>query len=656
MAYEDAAALYEEWHEFEPEGIIDIDIPVPEDNLEYLGLLKRLDYMSPKWEGDQVYYYHHFRQGWPRLYKDRHGNYHIFGNIRITPDGIDDWLKTQKFEWKKPSARKGVSKLGVLQLLAYEDAKTGKTKTQMFGDRYYVGNPSKDFTYIARPMRQNPRSKPIAVLQLENIVNGIRKDKQAVRVLERALANIPRRNPIEIPATIAAKAAEAAAKTATSQAFLKSIVTGVSTATFGVGMVATVLGSLLVNFVVGYIKNKVTPPTMPPPPKWVAKMTQSYMEAGVQDPKDITDRVQEIWNEQSFESKVGIYEGESGKEGEEGEDEPDVEEPDVSGETEAAENPEKKEYTKDELIQKALEMTFRWAYNGTIRLASDAWTFFKKKGIDIDFSKVRAAFADGKRKRHKDDRAKGGKGGKAGEDINIPYIANPKEQPKCPKCGGGGWLDISGKYVCHKCGNLFAVERDLYSSRFNCAENPLRSKSQYRLFKARYPEMFERWQKHYPVNYQDLPEKAENPLTYKDFKEAIEGEGWAIGDYAGMIAESDDEGQRKMLTHIRDEEKEHLDELVTLLECRKTHRPNPSAWTSPDGKFRVEQWGENDFTVVEILYTDPTARALGEDARVWPARFKTLKGAIRKASKLAGVTYSENPAETVLDRSRREGR
>ena len=707
MAYEDAAALYQEWHQFEPEGIIDIDIPEPRGDLTYCGLLKRLDYMSPKWEREEVYYYHHFRQGWPQLYIDGKGNYYIYGNIRITKDGIDDWLKPQVFGWKKPKARKGVSKLGVLQLLSWEDAKTGKTKSQMFGDRYYVGNPSKDFTYISTPMRQNPSSKPIAVLQLENIVDGIRRDKKAMRVLERAFANRPRGNPITVPVSIAAKAAEAAAATAASQAFLKSIVTGVSTATFGVGMVATVLGSLLVNFVVGYIKNKVTPPTMPPPPKWVAKMTQSYMDAGVEDPKDITDRVQEIWNEQSFESKVGTYEGESGKEGEEGEDEPDVEEPDVSGETEGATENPGKVYTKEELQQKALEMTQKWAYEGKIKLASDAWTFFRKKGIDLDFSAVRKAFAEGKRKRHKDDQEKR-KGA-----PSVPYIANPQQQVKCPKCGGEGWLDISGKYVCRKCGNLFSAERDLYSSRFNPQSNPIRSKAQYRFFKARHPDIFEDWQRKFPVNYGDLPEKVEanpsepcpppprkiteldeimtafgwtcrgdfvpphhgpwnwrsyeqdfplrndpnvegkwtftifyqirpettaiiinrvrddetdrriygtlvrtlkerladadtikerdggesvyiyrtakgNPLAYEDFKEAAAGEGWAINDYAGMIAEADTDKERKVLTHIRKEEEEHLDELVGLMECKKRPKPNPAETvldrTRRDGK------------------------------------------------------------------------
>ena len=33
--------------------------------------------------------------------------------------------------------------------------------------------------------------------------------------------------------------------------------------------------------------------------------------------------------------------------------------------------------------------------------------------------------------------------------------ATPNPAPKCPKCGGEGWLDISGKYECKKCGHYF---------------------------------------------------------------------------------------------------------------------------------------------------------------------------------------------------------
>lgn len=58
-------------------------------------------------------------------------------------------------------------------------------------------------------------------------------------------------------------------------------------------------------------------------------------------------------------------------------------------------------------------------------------------------------------------------------------------------------------------------------------------------------------------------------LSYDDYKEAIEGEGWAIGDYAGMISDADTNSEKKVLKHIRDEEKEHLDELQDLLRQKK---------------------------------------------------------------------------------------
>jgi hypothetical protein len=580
---------------------------------------------------------------------DEKGNYFIYGYIRVTPDGIDDWLKPQIFEWKKPNAKKGVSKLGVLELLNWED-ENGKTHTKMFGDRYYVGNPSKDFTYISTAMLENPKSKPVAVRQLEMIVRDIRKDKKAMRVLERALGNIPHRNPLPIPTQAVA-----------AQAFLKSIVTGVSTATFGVGITATILGSLLVNFLLNTIKNRVSPPTMPPPPKWVMNMTKSYVAAGVKDPKDITDRIQEIWNQQTFEAKVGIYEGEYGK-AEEGDDEgEDVEEPEIEtadavenpsgvipgkywraytaefsstsrkvihefptgkahivsgtpgfalcGEmlingdyveqpapedlcrkcAKMRENPDKKEYTKEELELKALEMVFRWAYNKVIKEPGEAFSFFRRKGVDVAFSAVQHAFTMGKTRRHKDD-AKKGKGG-----GDLPYIANP-----------------------------------------------IRSKAQWRLFKSRYPQLFEDWQAHYPVKYGDLPELAEeNPL--------ILGDSFVCGNCRRRMPGREKHPQVPDLCRA-------CGDWAIAEGYAATTAENPTSWSSPDGRWRVEEWGPQDFTVVEILSTDPIAAALGEDARVWPARFKTIQGAIRKASKLAGVTYTANTVETILDPTRREGR
>jgi hypothetical protein len=55
-------------------------------------------------------------------------------------------------------------------------------------------------------------------------------------------------------------------------------------------------------------------------------------------------------------------------------------------------------------------------------------------------------------------------------------------------------------------------------------------------------------------------------LSYKDYKEAVEGEGWAIGDYKDMISKSDTDEEREALTHIKEEEEEHLDELHDLME------------------------------------------------------------------------------------------
>jgi rubrerythrin len=62
-----------------------------------------------------------------------------------------------------------------------------------------------------------------------------------------------------------------------------------------------------------------------------------------------------------------------------------------------------------------------------------------------------------------------------------------------------------------------------------------------------------------------LKKLAQNPLTYQDYKEALQGEGWAIGDYTDMIAKSDKPAERKMLTHIMKEEQEHMDELIRLM-------------------------------------------------------------------------------------------
>lgn len=54
-----------------------------------------------------------------------------------------------------------------------------------------------------------------------------------------------------------------------------------------------------------------------------------------------------------------------------------------------------------------------------------------------------------------------------------------------------------------------------------------------------------------------------------EYREAIEGEGWAIVDYTDMISKAKTKKEKEVLTHIRDEEKEHLDELLKLMRCKK---------------------------------------------------------------------------------------
>lgn len=54
----------------------------------------------------------------------------------------------------------------------------------------------------------------------------------------------------------------------------------------------------------------------------------------------------------------------------------------------------------------------------------------------------------------------------------------------------------------------------------------------------------------------------------RDFREALEGEGWAIVDYTDMIVNAKNSEERRVLTHIRDDEKEHQTELLKLMRCR----------------------------------------------------------------------------------------
>ena len=683
MTMNEAVGLYREWHKFDPSGVVDIDIPEPKGRLKQLGLLKRLDYLSQKWnEGEDVYYYHHFRKNSPMLFVDEKGNYFIYGYIRVTPKGIDDWLTTNNFVYKPPNKKKGVTKLGILQLLAYED-ENGQLVSMMFNDRYYVSHTDKDFTYISSAMMENPAPCPYQK-QIENLVRKIEKNPKAMKRLEKALANYEGRE--NLPAPITAAAALAAAKLTASQAFLKSIVTGVSTATFAVGISATILGGILVSWLTHFVKNKVVPPNMPPPPKWVDHMVQQFQQGGLKDPKDIQKRIEDIWDHQDFESKVAVYHREYGfgtqlRQKMKANQGPMTEmtkqnlaenrirdmfrdpryrgripDKDIKiilksggswarvyglGNMKKAwkglkdsgfvkleghawvwqypmENPE---LTDIELIKKALEMVYRWAYLGKIGSAGTAFKFFRDRGIKVAFNEVGYAFAQGRTKRHKEIAQHGhilaeypqgekkenpldpesiydevggcmvcpyakecaemmGAGGYTCDDeygTCPPEIIarhrgqkNP-ESAKCPKCGGEGWMDPSGKYVCIKCSHVFTIQHDPLSSRFNPAENPIKSKSQWRFLKARRPDIFADWQRKYPVYYDELPERA-NPLTYGDYKEALLGEGWAKQDYTRMISKADTEEERKELTHIRDDEDDHGDRLIKLMGCKKKRK------------------------------------------------------------------------------------
>lgn len=67
-----------------------------------------------------------------------------------------------------------------------------------------------------------------------------------------------------------------------------------------------------------------------------------------------------------------------------------------------------------------------------------------------------------------------------------------------------------------------------------------------------------------------------NPLDYGDYKQALQGEGWAIGDYTNMIAKSDKADEKKMLTHIKEEEQEHMDMLILLMSKYNLYEVNTS--------------------------------------------------------------------------------
>lgn len=148
-----AQNLYRDWHEFEPENVITIDVPEPKGNLKDLGEILKLDYESDKWNQDEtVYYYHYFKKNAPHLLKDSKGNFFINGNIKVTPLGIDDWDDPQIFKRPRGPGPAG-TKLGILEEIKVIDPVTKKRIPIDFGDRYYLADPKGDWTFISSPIK-----------------------------------------------------------------------------------------------------------------------------------------------------------------------------------------------------------------------------------------------------------------------------------------------------------------------------------------------------------------------------------------------------------------------------------------------------------------------------------------------------------------------
>jgi rubrerythrin len=77
----------------------------------------------------------------------------------------------------------------------------------------------------------------------------------------------------------------------------------------------------------------------------------------------------------------------------------------------------------------------------------------------------------------------------------------------------------------------------------------------------------DKWWPNYWIRW--LLEKERNPLAYSDYTEALEGEGWAIGDYKDMISKADKPYEIEKIRHIMKEEQEHQDELLGLMNKEK---------------------------------------------------------------------------------------
>lgn len=94
----------------------------------------------------------------------------------------------------------------------------------------------------------------------------------------------------------------------TPESFVSDMVSQVSTATFGVGLLATILGTMLVKFITD-AKERVETPYMPAPPSWVSQM---IAEMKAIEPKisaqELLSRINTLWDQKSREDKVAVYE------------------------------------------------------------------------------------------------------------------------------------------------------------------------------------------------------------------------------------------------------------------------------------------------------------------------------------------------------------
>jgi len=144
-----------------------------------IGEVIRLDYTSDKWEGNDVYYYHNFKKNGPMLLKDKKGNLYLDGFIKVTELGIDDWDDIQEYGMIRHPPQ-AVAKLGILELIMYVDPTTKEAKTLTFGDRYYVGDPNEDWTYISSPLKISIRN-PTLRQEIHNVLRKHRLPLDSLR-------------------------------------------------------------------------------------------------------------------------------------------------------------------------------------------------------------------------------------------------------------------------------------------------------------------------------------------------------------------------------------------------------------------------------------------------------------------------------------------